>query len=97
MDRLFGLDSPTTLSDLVHVGEFHDPVSLAIAKEILTDNGVLFLEKERGAGGVVRILTGYQSFGTDLFVRPEDAEKAADLLLPLLTPADVTDENQEDN
>ncbi len=96
MDRLFGLDSPAMPADLVHVGEFHDPVSLAIAKELLTDNGVLFLEKERGAGGAVRIITGYQSFGTDLFVRPEDAERAADLLLMLQPPADGENEDQED-
>ena len=74
-----------------------EPVSLAIAEEMLHDNGIPYLKKERGAGGVVRILVGYQSFGTDLFVRPEDEEKANEVLMPLFeeAEAEAAEENGE--
>ena len=94
MDRIFGLDHPATDNSLAHLCTFHDPISLAIAEEILNDAQLPFLKKERGSGGVVRLVTGFQSFGTDLFVRPEDAERAAELLTPLLT--ECTDTEQEE-
>lgn len=88
MDHLFGLDQPASADGLAHLATFTEHVSLAIAEEMLSDNGIPYLKKERGCGGVVRILTGYQSFGTDLFVRPEDEERANDVLTPLFEEAD---------
>jgi len=95
MDRIFGLDRPANDKSLTHLCTFHDPVSLAIAEEMLTEAQLPFLKKERGSGGAVRLITGFQSFGTDLFVRPEDAEKAAELLVPLLTDESVNTEQEE--
>lgn len=95
MDRIFGLDHPASEGSLSHLCTFHDPVSLSIAEEILTEAQLPFLKKERGSGGAVRLITGFQSFGTDLFVRPEDAEKASELLTPLLTDGDGTDTEGE--
>ena len=97
MDHLFGLDQPANADDLAHLATFTEPVSLAIAEEMLHDNDIPYLKKERGCGGVVRILTGYQSFGTDLYVRPEDEERANDVLSPLFEEADAeaTEENGE--
>ena len=80
MDRFFGLDHPANVDGLCHLAEFNNPVSLAIAEELLTDEGIPYLKKERGSGGAVRILVGFQTFGTDLFVRPEDEERAGALL-----------------
>ncbi len=97
MDHLFGLDQPAKVEGLAHLATFTEPVSLAIAEEMLHDNGIPYLKKERGAGGVVRILVGYQSFGTDLFVRPEDEEKANEVLMPLFeeAEAEAAEENGE--
>ena len=95
MDRLFGLDHPANDSSLAHLCTFHDPVSLAIAEEILSDAQLPFLKKERGSGGVVRLVTGFQSFGTDLFVRPEDAEQATELLIPLLTECQNAEQEEQ--
>ena len=97
MDRLFGLDHPANDKSLAHLCTFHDPVSLSIAEEILNDAALPFLKKERGSGGVVRLVTGFQSFGTDLYVRPEDEERANDVLSPLFEEADAeaTEENGE--
>ena len=96
MDRIFGLDRPANDKSLTHLCTFHDPVSLAIAEEMLTEAQLPFLKKERGSGGAVRLITGFQSFGTDLFVRPEDAEKAAELLVPLLTDEGSANTEQEE-
>ena len=96
MDRIFGLDRPANDNSLTHLCTFHDPVSLSIAQEILTEAELPFLKKERGSGGAVRLITGFQSFGTDLFVRPEDAERASELLTPLLNEASDAESAQEE-
>ena len=95
MDRIFGLDHPANDSSVSHLCTFHDPITLSIAQEILTEAQIPFLKKERGSGAAVRLITGFQSFGTDLFVRPEDAEKASELLMPLLNGGDTKAEQEE--
>ncbi|MBQ8341896.1 MAG: DUF2007 domain-containing protein [Clostridia bacterium] len=97
MDRLFGLDSPAYADGLAHVAEYGDPVSVAIAEELLSEAGIPFLKKERGSGTAVRIITGSQPFGTDFFVRPEDLEKATETLLPLSEPAEYVYDDGDDN
>ncbi len=83
MDRLFGLDRPAHADEgLVLVGTYFDNATLSVALSILTEANISYLQKERGAGGAVRILAGYNMFGTDVFVREEDAETALDLLTP---------------
>ena len=93
MDRFFGLDRAASEEGLSLVGSFFDPVSASIAEELLHDARIPYLKKERGAGGMVRLVTGFQSFGTDFFVRPEDEERASEALLPLSEPSE--DENGE--
>ena len=96
MDRIFGLDHPANDTSLTHLCTFHDPVSLSIAEEMLQDAEIPFLKKERGSGNAVRLIVGFQSFGTDLFVRPEDAERANEVLVPLLNPQESTETEQEE-
>ena len=99
MDRLFGLESPRDMGEeLPLLASFFDPVSLAIAEEMLNDAKIPYLNKERGCGGAVRILVGYQSFGTDLYVKKEDEERAGDLLAPLFEQTEQDGEEiQEEN
>jgi len=96
MDYFFGLDHPAKIEDLTLLTTFSDPVSLSIAEELLSDAGIPFLKKERGAGGAVRIIAGFQLFATDLFVRPEDEDKAHDALIPLSEPAEFVSEDEND-
>ena len=98
MDSLFGLDRVSPHDDsLALLTTVYDSSLLMILESILKDAEIPYLKKERGCGGVVRILTGYQSFGTDLYVRPEDEERANDVLSPLFEEADAeaTEENGE--
>ena len=98
MDRFFGLDAPAALDDLAHIAVFEDPVSVAIAAELLADAGIPFLKKERGSGTAVRLIAGFQPFATDFFVRPEDAERANETLIPLTQEAEIIpDEIAEGN
>ena len=80
MDKLFGLDHPAEEADLALVRTFFDEISLSIALEVLEDNGIPHLKKDRGTGTVVRIITGFSMYGVDVFVRPEDAERATALM-----------------
>ena len=96
MDRFFGLDTPKNEEGLALARSFFDPVSLAMAEEALRDAEIPFLKKERGSGGVVRILAGYQMFGSDIFVREADAERAAELLDALFSgEAEQIDEESD--
>ena len=98
MDRFFGLDAPANLEGLTHIAVFEDPVSTAIAEELLTDANIPFLKKERGSGTAVRLIAGFQPFGTDFFVRPEDEERAKEALIPLTQEAEIIyEENDEGN
>ena len=81
MDNLFfGLDKPASDENLVLLRTFHDDVSVTMAKEVLRDEEIPFVKKDRGSGSAVRIITGFSMFGTDILVAPEDLEKATALM-----------------
>ena len=86
MDRFFGLDRSADINGLSLLASFYDPVSLSIAEELLHDAGIPYMKKERGSGGAVRVIAGFQTFGSDIFVREEDKERAAETIAPLTDP-----------
>lgn len=97
MDRFFGLDAAAPAEEGMRLlASLFNPISLSIAEEILSENGVPFLKKERGSGGLVRLIAGFQTFGTDLFVLAEHFERATELLEPLLAES-VEGENADSN
>ena len=84
MDNLFfGLDQPAQEGELVLLRSFHDDVSLAMAEEVLRDEDILFIKKDRGSGSAVRLVVGFSTYGTDLFVAPDDLEKGRELMQAL--------------
>ncbi len=83
MDRLFGLDHPAKPEGLCLLRSFFDSVSVSIAEQALQDADIPFLKKERGSGSAVRIIVGFQRFGTDLFVQEEHLEAASDIMQSL--------------
>ena len=96
MDKLFfGLYQPVNDDDLVLLRTFHDDVSVAMAEEVLRDEEIPFIKKDRGSGGVVRIISGYSMYGTDLFVAPDDLEKASALMEALFDVDVVLDEDEK--
>ena len=91
MDRLFGLDHAANEEGLSLAGSFFDPVSASIAGELLDAADIPYLKKERGAGSMVRLVAGFQSFGTDFFVRSADLDRATQALLPLTESGEGTE------
>ena len=84
MDKLFfGLDHPANVEDLVLLRTFHDDASMAMAEEVLRDEDIPFVKKDRGSGSVVRIVAGFSTYGTDLLVAPADLERATGLMQAL--------------
>lgn len=48
-------------------------------QEILRDNGIKFICRQRGAGGYIKLLTGGLLCADDIYVNPEDYNKAREL------------------
>lgn len=95
MDNLFfGLDRPASDEDLVLLRSFHDDVSVAMAEEVLRDEEILYVKKDRGSGSAVRLITGYSMYGTDLLVAPEDLEKATALMEALFDVEGVVESEE---
>ena len=96
MDNLFfGLDHPANEEDLVLLRTFHDDVSVTMAEEVLRDESIPFIKKDRGTGAAMRLITGYSMYGTDLFVAPDDLEKASALLEALFDVDSVVESDKE--
>jgi hypothetical protein len=66
-----------------------------MAEEVLRDEEIPFVKKDRGSGGAVRIISGYSMYGTDLFVAPEDLERASALMAALFD-AEGTAESEDE-
>ena len=95
MDNLFfGLDQPANADNLALLRTFHDDVSVTMAEQVLNDEGILFVKKDRGTGAAVRIITGYSMYGTDLFVAPDDLEKATALMESLFDVENTVEDEE---
>ena len=95
MDNLFfGLDQPANEDGLVLLRTFHDDVSVTMAEEVLRDEEILYVKKDRGSGSAVRLITGYSMYGTDLLVAPEDLEKASALMEALFDAQGVAESEE---
>ena len=64
---------------------------LAAIEALLRSAEIPYRLCDRGAGGIVRVISGYTMYGTDVFVRAEDVETARELL----TPVDAAEAEEE--
>lgn len=81
MDHLFGLDKPASHDEYTaHLTTVHDNVELSILRSILEGEEIPYRVRERGSGGVVKVIAGYSMYGSDIFVPAELLEKATELL-----------------
>ena len=93
MDRIFGLDSVSYHEQgLEHIATVYDPTSLMIMESILKDAQIPYLLKDRGSGGMMKIIAGYSVMGTDIFVKEEQLETAR----ALFENAEFVEENEND-
>ena len=83
MDAFFGLDHAVLNEEgLALLTTVFDDVLVEIYADLLTDAGIPFLKKDRGGGTAVRIITGANWYGTDIYV-PEERLQEARLSLKL--------------
>ena len=88
LDKLFGLDKPEKTTE-------ETGVLLTTAIEALLRSAEIpYRLTDRGAGGVVRVISGYTMYGTDVFVREEDLETAQELLAPVDEEANEQSEEE---
>ena len=93
MDRLFGLDSVSSHDEgLELLMTVYDPAELMVAQSVLKDAEIPFLCKDRGSGGMMKIIAGYSVMGTDIFVPEEVLEHATELLDAYRNGEEVVDE-----
>ena len=85
--KLLGLEKPVVNEAVTGalLTTAHGNEELAAIEALLRGADIPYRLSDRGAGGVVRVISGYTMYGTDVFVRAEDLETARELL----TPADV--------
>lgn len=97
MDRLFGLDKVSAHDEgTALLTTVHDDVEKSLLCGILEEEGIPYLLKDRGSGEVVRILSGFSQFGSDIFV-PEALLTRASELLDAYRNGEVVEEFPEDN
>ena len=83
LDKLFGLDKSHKISDGDEVDLLittYDLGELAVVRSILEAENIPYLARERGSGSMVKIVTGFTMYGTDVFVPKAALERAQDLL-----------------
>ena len=85
LDKLFGFDRPAQPNDEVSelLITVHGNEELAAVEAMLRSAEIPYRLMDRGAGGIVRVISGYTMYGTDVFVRSEDVETARELLKPV--------------
>ncbi len=96
MDRLFGLDSAALRDDeeLSLLVTCYDDVLAGMYEELLKEENIPYLRKDRGAGGAVRLIMGSSSYGTDIYVPTALLAAAKDLITPP-DGAEIIDEEGE--
>lgn len=96
LDKLFGLDKPekTTEETGVLLTTAHGNEELAAIEALLRSAEIPYRLTDRGAGGVVRVISGYTMYGTDVFVRQQDLETAQELLAPVDEEANEQSEEE---
>ena len=80
MDRLFGLDSPHSEEGMELLTTARDDVELSVLKSILEGEEIPYLAKDRGSGGLVRIITGNSMYGADILVPTAFLDQAKEIL-----------------
>lgn len=95
--KLFGLEKPTPHTEVTGalLTTANGNEELAAIEALLRSADLPYRLFDRGAGGVVRVISGYTMYGTDVYVREEDLETARELLMPadVLDEDDATDED----
>lgn len=77
MDSFFGFDKVSAHDDNVELlFTVYEPSELLVVESVLKDAEIPYICKDRGSGGMMKIVAGYSVFGTDIFVLKEHVDTA---------------------
>ena len=83
LKKLFGLEKPVEdKASGVLLTTAHGNEELAAIVALLRAAELPYRIEEQGAGEVVRVIAGYNMYGTNIYVRAEDLETAQELIAP---------------
>ena len=96
MDRFFGLDNPSLSDEGVSLlTTLYDTVSAELVCALLTEEGIPFLRKDRGTGGMMRILAGTTLSPIDIYVPDTRLDEARELLAAMAEEGEDAEEDAE--
>lgn len=83
-NSMFGLDEISHHDEgQAYLCTTYSPTELQVILGILSGAEIPFLVKDRGAGGVSKVIMGFSLCGTDIFVPEAALEEAEALILPV--------------
>ena len=92
MKDIFGLDKPAACDEFTaHLTTVHDNAELCVVRSILEGEKIPYRVRERGSGGMVKVIAGYSMYGTDIFI-PKDMLAAAEELLDAFRNGEVVED-----
>ena len=99
MDTFFGLNGTHPgVDDVKLLTTVYDNGSFAVIRSLLESADIPYIAKDRGAGEVVKIITGIPMFGTDIYVPTVCYEVAVALVFPEAPDdEDLDDEDPDDD
>ena len=96
MRDLFGLDKPAACDEFTaHLTTVHDNAELCIIRSILEGENIPYRIRERGSGGMVKVIAGYSMYGSDFFV-PKELLSSAQELLDAFRNGEIVEEEASD-
>lgn len=96
MDRFFGLDTPSLSDEGVSLlTTLYDTVAAELVGALLTEEGIPFLRKDRGTGGMMRILAGTTLSPIDIYVPDTRLDEARELLAAMAEDGEDAEEVTE--
>ena len=96
MKDIFGLDKPAACDEFTaHLITVHDNAELCVVRSILEGEKIPYRVRERGSGGMVKVIAGYSMYGTDIFV-PKEMLPAAEELLEAFRNGVVVEDGDTD-
>lgn len=96
--KLLGLEKPVEdKASGVLLITVHGNEELSAVEALLRAAELPYRKAEEGAGDIVRVIAGYNMYGTSIYVRAEDLETARELIAPVdaaTLEEDTTAENE---
>ena len=83
--------------DVAHLAHIDDSMTDAILCEILRDNDIPYMKKERSGGLATSVIMGFNVFGSDIYVAREKLEIARELYEAYMSGNAKIDENTEND